>query len=61
MNELDPEQSALLNAMGFDPISIDQIVLATDLDAASVAAMLLILELQNYVTSNGGGTYTRIK
>ncbi len=60
-NNLDPEQSELLNAMGFDPISIDQLVVATDLDAASIAAMLLILELQNYVASNGGGTYTRLK
>lgn len=60
-NNLDLEQNELLNAMGFDPISIDQLVVATDLDAASIAAMLLILELQNYVTGNGGGTYTRIK
>ncbi|MGK0269896.1 MAG: DNA processing protein [Cocleimonas sp.] len=59
--ELDSEQIELLNAMGFDPISIDQLVLATDLDAASIAAMLLILELQNYIASNGGGTYTRLK
>ena len=47
--------------MGYDPISIDQLVVATDLDAASIAAMLLILELQNYVAGNGGGTYTRLK
>ena len=47
--------------MGFDPITIDQLVLTTDLDAASLAAMLLILELQNYITANGGGTYTRLK
>jgi len=60
-NNLDQEQSDLLTAMGYDPISIDQLVVATDLDAASVAAMLLILELQNYVASNGGGTYTRLK
>lgn len=58
---LDKDHSKLLNAMGFDPISIDQLVVATGFDAASIAAMLLILELQNYVTSNGGGTYTRIK
>jgi len=60
-NNIDQEQSDLLNAMGYDPISIDQLVVATDLDAASIAAMLLILELQNYVAGNGGGTYTRLK
>lgn len=60
-NNLNEEQADLLNAMGFDPISIDQLVLATDLDAGSLAAMLLILELQNFVAANGGGTYTRLK
>lgn len=60
-DNLDQEQRNLLTAMGFDPVSIDQLVIATDLDAASVAAMLLILELQNYVASNGGGTYMRLK
>lgn len=59
--DLDSEQSELLNSMGYDPISIDQLVVSTELDAASIAAMLLILELQNYVAANGGGTYTRIK
>lgn len=56
---LNQEQRYLLDKMGFDPVSIDQLVLATDLDAASIAAMLLILELQSYVANNGGGTYTR--
>ncbi|MCL4162495.1 UNVERIFIED_CONTAM: hypothetical protein GTU68_048041, partial [Idotea baltica] len=60
-NDPNPEQQQLLDHMGFDPISIDQLVLTAELDAASIAAMLLILELQDFVTSNGGGTYTRIK
>lgn len=60
-NNLDQEQQELLNHMGYDPISIDQLVMTAELDAASIAAMLLILELQDYVSSNGGGTYTRIK
>ncbi|MCL4107951.1 UNVERIFIED_CONTAM: hypothetical protein GTU68_016979 [Idotea baltica] len=60
-NNLNQEQQKLLDHMGFDPISIDQLVVTAELDAASIAAMLLILELQDYVTSNGGGTYTRIK
>jgi len=60
-NNLDSDQEILLTKMGFDPISIDQLVIASDMDAASIAAMLLILELQNFVVANGGGTYTRIK
>ena len=60
-NNLDQEQNQLLDAMGYDPISIDQLVVATDFDAASIAATLLILELQNHVAGTGGGTYTRLK
>jgi len=60
-NNLNPEQQKLLESMSFDPVSIDQLVSETDYDAAAIAAMLLILELQNYVSANGGGTYTRIK
>ena len=60
-NHLDTEQQTLLDNMGYDPVSIDQLVSTTDFDAASIAAMLLMLELQNYIAANGGGTYTRIK
>lgn len=59
--DIDLEQSELLDAMGFDPVSIDQLVVNTERDAASIAAMLLILELKNYAIGNGGGTYTRLK
>lgn len=54
------EQSDLLEKMAYDPISIDELVIRTGQSPESIAAMLLILELQNKVSSNGGGTYTRI-
>ena len=60
-NTLDEEQQYLLTQMEFDPITVDELVTRTDLDAASIAAMLLILELQNYVSSSGAGTYTRLR
>jgi len=60
-DELDPDQNKLLVAMEFEPISIDQLVLITGIDAASIAAMLLMLELKSFVVGNGGGTYTRVK
>ncbi len=56
----DPEHQILLEKMGYDPTPIDQLVVSTGFKAESIAAMLLILELQNQVSSNGGGTYTRI-
>ena len=60
-SHLDPEQQDLLDKMGYDPIGIDQLVMTTTYDAAEIAAMLLMLELQNVVSANGGGTYTRIQ
>ena len=56
----DPDHQLLLDKMGYDPVSIDSLVISTHFKAESIAAMLLILELQNQVSSNGGGTYTRI-
>ena len=57
----DDDQQIILNEMGFDPISIDQLVVSTGIDTASLSASLLMLELQNQIASNGGGTYTRLK
>jgi len=49
----------LLDKMGYDAVSIDELVNRTEHSPESIAAMLLILELQNEVSANGGGTYTR--
>lgn len=57
----DDDQQIILDQMGFDPISIDQLVIRTGIDTASLSASLLMLELQNQIASNGGGTYTRLK
>ena len=58
---VDDDQQIILKEMGFDPISIDQLVVRTGIDTASLSASLLMLELQNHIASNGGGTYTRLK
>ena len=55
------EYQQLLDKMGFDPITIDALVIRTGQTPESLSAMLLILELQNQVAANGGGTYTRLK
>ncbi len=59
--KLQGDYQTLLDKMGFDPTPIDQLVVRTGFSPESIAAMLLILELQNQVTSSGGGTYTRLK
>jgi len=58
---LDSSQELLLDKMGYDPVQIDQLVPRTEMTVEEISAMLLILELQNYVSASGNGTYTRIK
>ncbi len=58
---IDPDIQTLLEKMGYDPVPVDQLVIRTGFPPESISAMLLILELQNNVSNNGGGTYTRIR
>jgi len=57
---LDNEYEMLLDALGFEPATIDTLVARTSLPSASVASMLLILELGGRVASLPGGRYGRI-
>ena len=50
----------LLDALGFEPATIDVLVERTGFPGASVASMLLILELQGRVAPHPGGRYGRI-
>ena len=50
----------LLDALGFEPATIDTLVARTGLPGDSVASMLLILELEGRVTPLPGGRYGRI-
>jgi DNA processing protein len=58
---LDAEYQGLLEAMGFDPVSVDLLVQRSGLTAESVSSMLLILELRGHVTAAPGGVYTRVR
>ncbi len=57
--ELDAEYEKLLEAMGFDPVSVDTIVERSGLTTEEVSSMLLVLELQDRVRSMPGGLYSR--
>lgn len=54
------DNSRLLAAMGYEPVSIDQLVIQTGLTPASLSSMLLVMELQGSIASNGRGSYTRL-
>ncbi|MFO1371119.1 MAG: DNA-processing protein DprA [Candidatus Competibacteraceae bacterium] len=58
---LDDEYRQLLAAMGDESVGIDLLVERCGLTAEVVSSMLLILELEGYVTAVPGGLYGRLK
>jgi DNA processing protein len=57
---LDKDYEMLLDALGFEPASIDDLVARTGLAAGSVASMMLILELDGRVEAQPGALYNRV-
>ena len=57
---LEPDHAELLDCMGFDPVSTDQLVQKSRFSAAEISSMLLLLELQGHVSSEAGGLFTRL-
>ena len=57
---LDKEYEMLLDALGFEPATLDELVARTGLPDGTVASMLLILELEGCVAALPGGRYDRI-
>jgi DNA processing protein len=58
-SKLDDEYHSLLDSMGFDPVAVDQLIERSGLTADVVSSMLLLLELEGYVSSAPGGRYCR--
>ncbi|MDP3231067.1 MAG: DNA-processing protein DprA [Acidovorax sp.] len=58
--EADTSQSPLLEALGFDPMSVDALVARTGMDAASLQVALLELELEGRVARLPGGLFQRM-
>ncbi len=56
---LDGDYRQLLDAMGFDPITVDELVNITGQKPEAVSSMLLILELSGLVEAGSGGSYCR--
>ena len=57
----DKDQRLILETMGYDPISIDQLVIQTGLTLEVLSSILLLLELNGFIATSGRGRYTRIK
>jgi DNA processing protein len=57
---LDKDYEMLLDALGFEPASIDDLVDRTGLKPGSVASMMLILELEGRVEPRPGALFNRV-
>jgi DNA processing protein len=57
---LDKEYEMLLDALGFEPATIDMLMARSGLSGESIASMLLILDLEGRIAPYPGGLYGRI-
>jgi DNA processing protein len=57
---MDKGYEMLLDAVGFEPATVDVLVVRTGLSGESIASMLLALELEGRIASYPGGRFGRI-
>jgi DNA processing protein len=57
---LDKPSKILLDALAFEPASVDKLIERTGFGSDSVASLLLLLELDGYVQPHPGGRYSRM-
>jgi DNA processing protein len=58
--EVSAESEKVIACLGFEPASVDRLVERSGLTAEAVSSILLMLELQGYVSSTAGGLYTQL-
>jgi len=56
-----PELQKLLELLGWEPVGTDTLARRSGLTAAELSSMLVLLELEGYVRSLGGGRLQRMK
>jgi DNA processing protein len=57
---LDKDHKILLDALGFDPVDLDKLIVRTGFKPEAVSSMMLILELEGHVQAAPGGRYSRV-
>ncbi len=57
---MDKGYEMLLDAVGFEPATVDVLVVRTGLSGESIASMLLVLELEGRIAPYPGGRFGRI-
>jgi len=56
----NPEHRRLLDELGYEPVTLDELVRRTEQSAATLSAMLLMLELEARIESLPGNRYQRL-
>ena len=59
-SEHDADYEMLLQTMGFDPATVDELAERSGLTIDHVSSMLLILELEGKIDAQAGGRYSRL-
>ncbi|MBU0499819.1 MAG: DNA-processing protein DprA [Gammaproteobacteria bacterium] len=59
--KVDEDYRQLLENMGFDPVTVDELVQRSGRRVEEVSSMLLLLELEGHVLSAPGGFYCRVQ
>jgi DNA processing protein len=57
---MDKDHKILLDALGFDLVDLDLLVVRTGFKPEAVSSMMLILELEGHVQAAPGGRYSRV-
>jgi DNA processing protein len=57
---MDKDHKILLDALGFDPVDLDALIVRTGFKPDAVSSMMLILELEGHVQAAPGGRYARV-
>lgn len=57
----DGDYQILLDALGYDPATTDELVKTSGLTIDQVSSMLLILELEGEIEAQNGGRYSRLQ
>jgi DNA processing protein len=57
---LDKEYKILIDALAFEPASVDSLIERTGMNSETIASKLLILELDGHVAPHPGGRYSRM-
>ena len=55
----DADYRGLRHALGYDPVSVDELCVRTGLTVPVLSSMLLRMQLEGEIVANPGGTYSR--